>query len=195
MSTPQLKEHYQKVVTPELKKKRGYKNAHQIPGIKKVVINSGIKATVDKNWFEEVRKDISSIAGQKAVITKAKKSVSNFKLREGMNNGVMVTLRGARMYDFLLRLLAVALPNIRDFRGVGKKMDGRGNYTLGITDHTIFPEIPSDTGGKESIGMDITIVTSAATDDEAYDLLSLMGMPFRKQPKSETAEGGEPQAA
>lgn len=187
MEQAYLKKHYQEQVVPELKKKHGYTNIHCVPSITKVVLNSGIKATREKNWVEEVRKDITAIAGQHAVVTRAKKSISNFKLREGMPVGVTVTLRGARMYDFLLRLIAVSLPNIRDFRGIGKKMDGRGNYTLGISDHTIFPEIPSDTGGREAIGLDVTIVTSAETDAEAYDLLSLMGMPFRKQTKEATA--------
>ncbi len=177
---PFLKKHYAEVVVPELKKTRGYANAHQLPKITKVVINSGFNATKDKNWAAEVQKEISSIAGQHAVLTKASKSVSNFKLREGMPIGAKVTLRGARMYDFLFRLLAVALPNIRDFRGVSRKLDGQGNYTLGITDSTIFPEIPADTGGREAIGMDITIVTTAESDDEGRELLQLMGMPFRK---------------
>lgn len=188
MEAPYLKKHYQDTVVKQLREKRGYKNLHEVPKIVKVVLNSGVKATVEKKWIDEVRNDISAIAGQRALVTRARKSVSNFKLREGMPVGVAVTLRGARMYDFLLRFLAVALPNIRDFRGVHKKLDGRGNYSIGIADHTIFPEIPSDTGGKATIGLDVTIVTSATTDAEAYDLLDLMGMPFRKQPKTETVE-------
>lgn len=185
--TPYLKNHYAEVVIPELKKTRGYANAHQVPKISKIVINSGFNATKDKNWAAEVQKEISSIAGQHAVMTKASKSVSNFKLREGMPIGVKCTLRGARMYDFLFRLLAIALPNIRDFRGISRKLDGQGNYTLGITDSTIFPEINADTGGREAIGMDITIVTTAENDDEGRELLQLMGMPFRKptNPKPE----------
>ncbi|MEO0794740.1 MAG: 50S ribosomal protein L5 [Verrucomicrobiota bacterium] len=189
--TPYLKMHYAEQVVPELKKTHGYKNAHQVPKIAKVVINSGFDATKDKNWAGEVHKEISSIAGQQAVLTRASKSVSNFKLREGMPIGVKVTLRGARMYDFLFRLIAVSLPNIRDFRGVSRKLDGQGNYTLGITDSTIFPEINADSGGRETIGMDITIVTTADSDDEGRDLLQLMGMPFRKDPKA----GEENQAA
>jgi len=189
---PYLKKHYADVVVPELKKTRGYANAHQVPKITKIVINSGFNATKDKNWAAEVQKEISAIAGQQAIMTKASKSVSNFKLREGMPIGVKVTLRGARMYDFLFRLLAVSLPNIRDFRGVSRKLDGQGNYTLGITDSTIFPEINADTGGREAIGMDITIVTTADSDDEGRDLLQLMGMPFRKAAK---AAGESNQAA
>ncbi|WP_343219087.1 50S ribosomal protein L5 [Cerasicoccus maritimus] len=185
-----LKKHYNDVVVPELKKSQGYANAHQVPKVTKVVINSGFNATKDKNWAAEVQKEISSIAGQHAVMTKASKSVSNFKLREGMPIGVKVTLRGERMYDFLFRLIAVALPNIRDFRGISRKLDGQGNYTLGVTDSTIFPEISADTGGREAIGMDITIVTSADSDDEGRELLQLMGMPFRKPttPKPEETQ-------
>lgn len=190
-----LKKHYKETVVPELRKERGYKNIHEVPGLTKIVINSGIKATKEKKWIDEVQKDITTITGQNAVITKARKSVSNFKLREGMPIGVKVTLRGARMYDFMLRLMAVALPNIRDFRGIGRKMDGRGNFTLGITDHTIFPEIPSDTGGKEAIGMDITFVTTAETDEEAFAMLKLMGMPFRKTKQEEADAEAANQAA
>lgn len=184
---PFLQKHYAETVAPELRKTRGYANSHQIPKIAKVVINSGFNASKDKNWAAEVLKEISSIAGQQAVMTKASKSVSNFKLREGMPIGVKVTLRGARMYDFLYRLIAVSLPNIRDFRGVSRKLDGQGNYTLGITDSTIFPEISADTGGREAIGMDITIVTTAESDDEGRELLQLMGMPFRKPVKQAEA--------
>jgi large subunit ribosomal protein L5 len=193
MEQPFLKDHYQKTVVAELKKSQGYSNVHDVPKLTKIVINSGINASKDKNWVEEVRKDISNIAGQKAIITIARKSVSNFKLREGMPNGVKVTLRGAQMYDFLLRLVAVALPNIRDFRGIGRKMDGSGNFTLGISDHTIFPEIPSDTGNKEAIGMDISFVTSATTDEACFALLKQLGMPFRKT-KQEEADAAAAQA-
>lgn len=181
METPYLQNYYSETVVPQLRKERGYSNPHQVPRLLKIVINSGINATREKNWIEDVRKDISLIAGQRAVITRARESISNFKLREGMPIGVKVTLRGQRMYDFLLRMLAVSLPNIRDFRGVSAKLDGHGNYTLGIADHAIFPEISADTGGREAIGMDITIVTSADSDDEARDLLAKLGMPFRKR--------------
>lgn len=180
MAIPALKQHYQDYVIPELKKSGKYENAHELPQIMKVVINSGFDATLDKNQIAETQKEISSIAGQQAVVTKARLSISNFKLREGMPVGVMVTLRGVSMYEFLHRLIGVALPGIRDFRGVHEKLDGNGNYALGIADHTIFPEVNSD-GSKRQIGMDICIVTSATTNDEGKELLRLMGMPFRKR--------------
>ncbi|QYY35853.1 50S ribosomal protein L5 [Ruficoccus sp. ZRK36] len=183
---PTLKKTYLETVAPELRKSLGYANVHQVPKLEKVVINSGLNASRDKNWVAEVQKEITSIAGQQAVVTKARQSVSNFKLREGMNNGVAVTLRGTRMYDFLYRFINVALPNIRDFRGVSQKLDGHGNYSIGISDSTIFPEISHDTSGRESIGMDITIVTSAQTDKEGRELLKQLGMPFRK-PSSQAA--------
>lgn len=181
MEQPYLKKYYLDEVVPGLTKQFAYANRHQVPGLSKVVINSGFNPNnKDKNWIADLQKDITSIAGQRAVITKAKKSVSNFKLREGMPNGVMVTLRGNQMYDFLFRFIAIALPSIRDFRGVGSKLDGSGNYNIGITDHSIFPEISADTGSRGNIGMDITIVTNASSDDEGRELLRLLGMPFRK---------------
>lgn len=165
-------------------KEKGYKNALEVPRLTKVVINTGVSASLDKSAVEEAAKDLGSIAGQKAVITRAKKSISNFKLREGMPIGAKVTLRGARMWDFVYRCLNIALPNIRDFRGVPNKLDGGGNFTLGISDHTIFPEISTD-GSKRTVGMDITFVTSATTDDDGHDLLARLGMPFRKSSSSE----------
>ncbi|MFA5256977.1 MAG: 50S ribosomal protein L5 [Opitutales bacterium] len=177
---PFLKEQFELTVVPELMKKFGYTNVHQVPHIEKVVINHGFDAQVDKAQIEEAVKEISNIACQKAIVTKARVSISNFKLREGEPIGVKVTLRGKSMYDFLLRMLAIALPGIRDFRGVNNKLDGNGNFTLGITDHTIFAESHGD-HSRRSIGMDITIVTTAKTDDEGRELLSLMGMPFRKR--------------
>lgn len=191
---PVLKEVYKSQIVPAMMKEYGYKNVHQVPRILKIVINSAINSGRDKNWIAEVQKDISNIAGQHAVVTKAKKSISNFKLREGAPNGVMVTLRGDRMYDFLYRLIVAALPTIRDFRGLPRKLDGHGNYTIGITDHTIFPEIASDIGGRENIGMDITIVTSATNDDEGRELLRHFGIPFRKTSK-ELQEAEAAQAA
>jgi large subunit ribosomal protein L5 len=178
MTVPTLKQFYLEKVVPELSKARGYKNAHQVPTINKIVLNSRIDSEADKNWVQEVVKDITTISGQKPVITRARASVANFKVREGMPSAVMVTLRGPKMWDFLLRLLVVTLPNIRDFRGVGRKLDGRGSYNLGIADHTIFPEITVDPGRK-NIGLDIAIVTTAHTDDEGRELLRLLGMPFR----------------
>lgn len=177
---PFLKEQYETTVVPELKNKFGYTNVHQIPRVEKIVINHGFDTTVDKNQIEEAVKEISNIACQKAVVTKARVSISNFKLREGEPIGVKVTLRGAQMYDFMLRMIAVALPGIRDFRGINNKLDGNGNYTLGIADHTIFAESHGD-HSRRTIGLDITIVTSAKTDEEGRELLSLIGMPFRKR--------------
>lgn len=189
MNTPTLKKVYQEVALPELMKKFGLKNALQAPRLEKIVINSGVSANFDKAAVEETAKDIGIISGQKAVITKAKVSISNFKVREGMPVGVKVTLRGANMWEFAYRLINIGLPNIRDFRGVSAKLDGQGNYTLGIADHTIFPEITVE-GNRRTIGMDITFNTSAANDEEGRELLRLLGMPFRK---SQSSAG--PQAA
>lgn len=179
LEVPSLKKHYMESVIPELKQLYAYKNPHQIPVVQKIVINSGISAHADKSWIEEVKGDVSRIVGQKPILTKAKKSISNFKLRAGMPIGVKVTLRGSRMYEFLHRLIAIALPNVRDFQGISKKFDGRGNYSLGIIDHSIFPEVNVEPG-RSSLGFDVTIVTSASTDSEAFDLLRLLGMPFRR---------------
>jgi large subunit ribosomal protein L5 len=186
MEKAYLQQYYTEKVVPELKKSRGYSNIHEVPQIEKIVINSGFSATAEKGQIEEIVRDITTIAGQKVVVTKARKSVSNFKLREGMPVGVVVTLRGRQMYEFLYRLLAVALPGIRDFRGVKDRLDGNGNYTLGISDHSIFPEIHGD-GSKYTIGMDICITTTAQTDEEGRELLSLLGMPFRKRQTAATA--------
>ncbi len=182
--TPALKQHYIDVVAPGLKKALGYKNDMEIPVIQKVVLNMGVNASADKSVLEEAVKNMSAIAGQAAVRTYARKSIANFKLREDMPIGCKVTLRGARMWDFLYRLLAVGLPSIRDFRGVHSRFDGNGNYSLGVTDITIFPEIPSDTLKYQS-GLEFTIVTTAATNEEGKELLTLLGMPFRKQEKKE----------
>lgn len=177
--TATLKKHYNDVVFGEMKKDFGIANVHDVPKIEKIVINSAIGSDADKNFIQDLLKEISAIAGQKGVIIKAKKSISNFKLRAGMPNGVKVTLRGEQMYEFLLRLVAIAFPKIRDFRGISNKMDGHGNYSIGIADHTIFPEINVDRERK-SVGMDITIVTTAKTDKMGHDLLAKMGLPFRK---------------
>ena len=178
MSQPELKKLYAEKVRPDIMSLRGHKNVFQVPRLEKIVINSGVGVVSDKNRIKEVAEDVGRISGQQPVIVKARMSISNFKLREDMPIGVKVTLRGTRMWDFLLRLLAVALPNIRDFRGVPRRLDGRGNYTLGVTDHTIFPEIKME-GVKNTTGMDISFVTSANNDDEGKELLSLLGMPFR----------------
>lgn len=179
METPILKKQYTELVIPELKKKFNFKNIHTVPSIKKVVINSGYSASVDKNHIAYVSDEIAKIAGQHPVTTKAKLSISNFKLREGQSIGCKVTLRGNAMYDFLARLIHIALPCIRDFRGVPAKLDGQGNYTLGIADHSIFPEVSAE-GNTATIGMDISINTSAETDEVGKELLTLMGIPFRK---------------
>ncbi len=176
---PTLKKLYTEQVAPELVKSRGYKNKHQVPKITKIVVNTGIDAEADKNQVADVQRDIAHITGQKPVLTKSKKAISNFKLRQGQVVGCCVTLRSNNMWEFLYRLLAVALPSIRDFRGVSPKLDGQGNYNLGITDHSIFPEINLE-AIKKHMGLDITIVTTAESDDEGRELLRLLGMPFRR---------------
>ena len=175
-----LKAHYLEQVLPDMMKSVGYKNRHQVPVIQKVVLNSGISAESDKGVVDDTVRDVGLITGQQPIVTKARKSVSNFKVREGSPVGVKVTLRGSVMYNFLHRLVNIALPGIRDFRGVSSRFDGHGNYNLGITDHAIFPEISMD-GTRPTIGMDVTIVTSAATDNEGMELLKRMGMPFRER--------------
>ncbi|MFM1851655.1 MAG: hypothetical protein RIS54_1339 [Verrucomicrobiota bacterium] len=176
---PALKSLYAEQVAPELTKSRGYTNAHQLPKITKIVLNTGIDADADKNQIADVQRDLGLIAGQKPVLTKSRKAISNFKLREGQVVGCCVTLRGNAMWEFLYRLIAVALPTIRDFRGISPKLDGKGNYNLGVTDFTIFPEITVE-NVKKTMGLDITIVTTAKTDDEGRELLRLLGMPFRR---------------
>ncbi|MBK6996484.1 MAG: 50S ribosomal protein L5 [Lewinellaceae bacterium] len=179
---PRLKTKYQKEVAPALMQQFNYSSVMQVPRIEKVCINQGIgDATGDKKLVDNAAAELSIIVGQKAVHTKAKQSISNFKLREGMPIGVRVTLRGDRMYEFLDRFLNISLPRVRDFRGVNdKSFDGRGNYTMGITEQIIFPEIDIEKVSK-IMGMDITIVTTAKTDAEAYALLKELGMPFVKK--------------
>jgi len=179
MGKPYLKQRYLEKVVPELRRTRGYSNVHQVPNITKISINSAFKAEAEKAHTAEVVKEITKLTGQKPVVTRARKSISSFKVREDMPLGCMVTLRGDRMWDFLARLTLVALPMIRDFRGVSNRMDGRGNYSLGIADHTIFPETQADGTQRANIGLDISIVTTAKTDEEARELLRLLGMPFR----------------
>lgn len=164
---------------PALQSKFGYKSIMQVPKIEKICINKGVGAAVaDKKLIEQAIEEITAITGQRAVPTKSKKAISNFKLRENMPIGVRVTLRGDRMYEFMDRLMNIALPRVRDFRGVNPKgFDGRGNYTLGIREQIIFPEISIDKVNKIS-GMDITFVTTAKTDEESYELLKAFGMPF-----------------
>ena len=177
-----LKEKYFKEIVPKLKEQFGYKTIMRVPRISKIVINMGVgQAVQDPKILEEAVKDLETITGQKASIRIAKKAISNFKLREGMKIGAKVTLRRERMYEFLDRFLTIALPRVRDFRGVSdKSFDGRGNYTLGIKEQIIFPEINTDKVTRV-LGMDITFVTTAKSDKEAYELLSAFGMPFRKK--------------
>jgi large subunit ribosomal protein L5 len=177
--TPALKKLYSGQVVAELTKIRGYKNKHEVPKLVKITLNTGIDSAADKNQISDIQRDLGLIAGQKPVLTKSRKAVSNFKLREGQVVGAFVTLRGDAMWEFLHRLLAVALPTIRDFRGVSSKLDGQGNYNLGITDFTIFPEITVE-NVKKSMGLDISINTTAGNDEEGRELLRLLGMPFRK---------------
>ncbi len=181
MSNPRLKEKYLKEVVPALMEKFQYKSVMQVPKIEKVSINKGIgAATADKKLVDVGVEELTLIAGQQAVPTIAKKSVSNFKLREGMPIGARVTLRGDKMYEFIDRLVSVALPRVRDFRGINEKgFDGRGNYTLGVKEQIIFPEISIDKVNRIS-GMDITFVLSSNSDEESYELLKALGLPFRK---------------
>jgi large subunit ribosomal protein L5 len=176
-----LREHYQKNVVPALVKEFGYKNVMAVPKVQKISINMGMgEATQNAKVLDKAVDELSQVSGQKPVITKAKKSIAAFKLREGMPIGAMVTLRGDRMFEFLDRLVSVALPRVRDFRGVSQKsFDGRGNYTLGVKDQLIFPEIDYNKVDKLK-GMNITIATSAKTDAEGLALLRHMGMPFRQ---------------
>ena len=173
-----LYDKYVNEVVPALKQKRQYKNVHQIPRIEKIVVNMGVSASLEKGAIEDAAKDLAQITGRKPVISKSRKSIANFKLRENVPIGCRVTLRRDAMYEFFDRLVAVTLPRIRDFRGTSpRSFDGRGNYSLGIAEQTVFPEIELDKIKRQQ-GMDITIVTSAQNDDEARELLKLMGMPF-----------------
>lgn len=180
MQKPFFKTYYAETIVPALMESHGFGNIHQTPRIEKIVINSGISATAEKAVVTETSRDIELIAGQRPIVTRARKSIASFKLREGMPIGVKVTLRGDTMYEFLYRLISIAIPAIRDFRGLSSRLDGNGNYTLGITDHTIFPEISID-HVKRTLGMDITIVTTATDDATGRELLRQFGMPFRRQ--------------
>lgn len=177
--TPNLKKKYIEEVIPALKNRFSYSSVMQVPKLKKIVINQGVgQAVADKKLIENSLQEISSIAGQKAIQRVSTKDISNFKLRKKMPIGVKVTLRRVIMYEFLERLIAVALPRIRDFRGVGNKLDGKGNYTIGISEQIIFPEIDIDKISK-IMGMEITFVTSAKTDEEGIALLKEFGIPFK----------------
>jgi large subunit ribosomal protein L5 len=184
MANPRIKDKYLNDIVPALKDKFQYKSVMQVPKITKIVINKGVGAAVaDKKLVDTGVEEITAIAGQKAIATFSKKAISNFKLRENMPIGVKVTLRGNRMYEFMDRLVSIALPRVRDFKGISDKgFDGRGNYTLGVREQIIFPEISIDKVSKIS-GMDITFVTTATTDEESLELLKALGMPFANQKK------------
>ena len=183
MNTAQLKKQYKEQIAPALEKQFNYSSKMQIPVLKKIVVNQGLgDATQDKKLIDVAINEISAITGQKAVATYSKKDIANFKLRKKMPIGVMVTLRRERMYEFLERLVRVALPRIRDFKGIESKFDGRGNYTLGIQEQIIFPEINIDSITR-ILGMNITFVTSATTDEEGYALLKEFGLPFKNAKK------------
>ncbi len=179
-----LKKKYREEIVPTLKEEFSYKSVMQVPKLLKIVINQGIgQAVADKKLIDTAQEELTLIAGQKAVQTISKKDISNFKLRKKMPIGTKVTLRRERMYEFLERLICVALPRIRDFKGIENKLDGRGNYTLGITEQIIFPEIDIDKMNK-ILGMEITFVTSAATDEEGIALLKKFGLPFKNIKKN-----------
>ena len=179
MDTAQLKKQYREEIAPALQKQFNYSSTMQIPVLKKIVINQGLgDATQDKKIVDVAVNELTAITGQKAVATYSKKDIANFKLRKKIPIGVMVTLRRECMYEFLEKLVRIALPRIRDFKGIGSKFDGRGNYTLGITEQIIFPEINIDQVDRMQ-GMNITFVTSASTDEEGYALLKAFGLPFK----------------
>jgi|EP01136_Pigoraptor_vietnamica_P022253 large subunit ribosomal protein L5 len=182
--TPRLADKYTKEVIPALMKKFAYKTVMQAPKLEKICINRGVNGAVtDKKLVDVAVEELNMITGQKAVPTMSKKDISNFKLRKGMPIGARVTLRGEKMYEFLDRLVSVALPRVRDFKGISDKaFDGRGNYTLGVTEQIIFPEIDIDKVNKIT-GLDITFVTTAGTNEEAYELLKELGMPFKNAKK------------
>lgn len=186
MAKPRLKEKFDNEITAELKEKFQFTSVMQVPKLTKIVLNKGIGAAVaDKKLVDQGVEELSLITGQRAVATKAKNSISNFKLRDGMPIGAKVTLRGDRMFEFLDRLVSIALPRVRDFKGISDKgFDGRGNYTLGVTEQIIFPEISIEKVNRIS-GMDITLVTSTNSDEEAYALLKSLGMPFVNKNKVE----------
>ena len=183
---PRLQASYEDQIRKALAEKNGYTNPHQIPALEKITLNMGVgKAIGDKKTLDLAVDALTQIAGQKPVLTVARKSIANFRLREGMPIGCMVTLRRQRMFEFLDRLVSIVLPRVRDFRGISRKaFDGRGNYTLGLTEQLVFPELNPDKFTKPQ-GMNITIVTTANTNDEARDLLEMFGMPFKADPKKE----------
>src|SRR3954471_12258798 len=176
-----LYDKYVKEVVPALKEKRKYGNVHQIPRMTKIVVNMGVSASLEKSAVDDASKDLALITGRKPAVSKSRHSIANFKLREGQPIGCRVTLRRAEMYEFLDRLVAATLPRIRDFRGISpRSFDGRGNYSLGVADQSVFPEIELEKVKRQQ-GMDITFVTSAQTNEEAFELLKAMGMPFAEK--------------
>ena len=182
-----LQKKYRDEVVPALMKRFGYKTVMQVPRLEKICLNQGVKGSVSDKKLIDAVQEMTMISGQKAVPTLSKKDISNFKLRKAMPIGCRVTLRGQNMYEFLDRLVSISLPRVRDFKGINEKsFDGRGNYTMGVTEQIIFPEINIDKVNRIS-GMDVTFVTSAETNEEAYELLREMGMPFRNMKKTETA--------
>jgi large subunit ribosomal protein L5 len=189
-----LYDKYTNEVVPALKEKHKYVNPHQVPRMQKIVVNMGVSASLEKGAIDDAAKDLSLITGRKPAISKSRHSIANFKLREGQPIGCHVTLRRDAMYEFFDRLIATALPRIRDFRGLSpRSFDGRGNYTLGIGDQTIFPEIELDKIKRQQ-GMDITIVTSARNNEDALELLKLMGMPFAESKAKEPGKEPKPAA-
>ncbi|HZF64375.1 MAG TPA: 50S ribosomal protein L5 [Chitinophagaceae bacterium] len=182
--TPRLKDKYKQEVIPALMKRFGYKSIMQVPKLEKIAINRGVNGAVtDKKLVDIALDEMTTISGQKAIATMSKKDISNFKLRKNMPIGARVTLRGDKMYEFLDRLISVALPRVRDFKGINEKsFDGRGNYTMGVTEQIIFPEIDIDKVNRIT-GMDITFVTTGKNDEEAYELLKELGMPFKNVKK------------
>jgi large subunit ribosomal protein L5 len=182
---PTLKKQYGEKIVPAMMKEFAYKSVMQVPKLQKIVINQGIgAATGDKKLVEVAQNELTNICGQKAIVTHSRKDVSNFKLRKGMPIGVKVTLRGDRMYEFLDRLIAIALPRIRDFKGISDKLDGQGNYTLGIQEQIIFPEIDIDKISK-IMGMEISFICSTNKDEESYSLLRHFGLPFKNAKKND----------
>jgi large subunit ribosomal protein L5 len=181
---PTLKQKFREEIVPVMQKEFGYKSIMQVPGLEKIIINQGVGAAIaDKKIMEVAIEELTTITGQKAVTTLSKKDIANFKLRKKMPIGVRVTLRSDKMYEFLERLVSIALPRIRDFKGIGDKFDGRGNYTLGVTEQIIFPEIVLDKVTKMN-GYNITFVTTAKTDEEGYALLKNFGLPFKNAKKN-----------
>jgi large subunit ribosomal protein L5 len=189
-AVPRLRARYLAEIVPALKEQFGYTSVMQVPRLEKIVVNMGLgEAVRDTKILEVAAADLAVITGQKAVITKARKSIAGFKLRAGMSIGAKVTLRSARMWEFCDRLLSIALPRIRDFRGLNPHaFDGRGNYTLGVTEQLIFPEIDYDKVQRQ-LGMDVTVVTTARTDDEGFALLDALGFPFRDRARAEAVAG------